>query len=395
MEVDIQQLKIFHINTTITEDSKHSIMVNFHSIFNEVLLEYSKDSNFTKNTKIICQGNKWSTKGIINASEESSFYIDRFIFHIELKELEEKTKYYFRLIVNEYISPIHEFHTSGYNDFSFLALCDCQYGLNTLSYQIINNLKKLMNNSNLLVCSGDLLDFADKEEEWINIIDNNDLNDLTLAVSPGDHEYWGDSRIKYLQYELPHTYLSMFKFPTNGANSSIGSNYYFVYNDVLFVSLDMNDSNHTSGIRFDDQVEWFKEVIIPLNSKYKFTIVFEHKSIFGSLIEDSGVGKYLRPIWHNLFKEAKVDLVISGHDHMYSRTKMIDGVYYLDMGTSGTKRRKLDSSLSINDGYHDRIIDIYSLEYSCGSIIDINNNCLEVKVYNQFNEVIDIFKKEK
>ena len=154
----------------------------------------------------------------------------------------------------------------------------------------------------------------------------------------------------YPQYDYAYTFNRLLHFPQNGAPDSRNTSYWFRYNNVLFVALDMHNSDTSSGPRFKDEVLWFGETLDRLAGSYQYLVVFEHKSIFGSEIVDSAVARNLRPQWAPVFQKYRVDLVLSGHDHIYSRTFALDGdqptedpeagTFYLDMGSSGDKRRR-------------------------------------------------------
>ena len=44
----------------------------------------------------------------------------------------------------------------------------------------------------------------------------------------------------------------------------------------------------------------------------------------------------MRPMLHPLFKKYGVDLVLSGHEAFYERTKKLDGVVYVNTGGGGS-----------------------------------------------------------
>ena len=162
----------------------------------------------------------------------------------------------------------------------------------------------------------------------------------------------------------------------------------------------MNNSNVASGARFDSQARWFEKTLDSLSGTYKYLIVFMHKSIYGSSIVDGVVAKKLRPQWAPLFSKYDVDLVLSGHDHIYSRTYQLydgkptsdgKGTYYLDMGSSGDKRRSVDASLSEQDGIHQKVIDLKTLGLSFACNVEVTSRNMKVTVYNQNKEIVDSF----
>ena len=399
------QDQIFHVNTTVTRDPHRGVMINYHTTLDETFVVYTTfdDPSFLKAIKVKPKSSKWSTKGLKNASPSDSFAIDRWVCYCELNNLLPGC-YIYKIVGNGIESKIFQFTIEEKRDsFSFLCLADMQYGGNPVTPQFIKDIRCLYPDITLCIGSGDIVDFGDKEEEWTNIIDSDAFNGCMVAFAPGDHEYWGDDSIKITQYEAPHTYLAIFHNPLNGAPQSMGSSYYFIYHQVLFIMLDMNDSNSTMGSKFDEQAKWIRKVLEEHQNEYKFSIVSMHKSIFGSQIEDSNVYKNIRPVWYSIFNEYKVDLVLSGHDHMYSRTYPLSGdtptvseigTTYLDLGTSGNKRRHVDESLT-KSTLHAKVIDLKEIQNSLCAIVSIENNTLVVKVYNLALTIVDTFQIKK
>ena len=262
---------------------------------------------------------------------------------------------------------------------------------------------KEMAHPDLVVFSGDMVDVAGNEYEWSFVLDNDIFRDFVYAASPGDHAYWASDKTPeghYPQYDYAHTFNHLFHFPQNGAPSSRNTSYWFRYNNILFVALDMNNSDIASGARFNEQVKWFEETLDRLEGSYQYLVVYEHKSIFGSEIVDAAVARNLRPQWYPVFQKYKVDLVLSGHDHIYSRTVALDGdrptedlsagTWYLDMGSSGDKRRPLDKSLT-ESSRHAKVFDLKECDRSCACNIEVDERQMTVTVYNQHGKIVDGF----
>ena len=302
------------------------------------------------------------------------------------------TKYIYKIVSEGFESKVYSFVTAGKKGkWNFVAFTDFQHRGNSETLPLIKSMKEIAHPA-LVICSGDMVDVAGKEEGWNWLLDNVIFRDFVYAASPGDHEYWADdSGRKYPQYDKAHTFNHLFKFPGNGAPMSLNTTYWFRYNNVLFISLDMNNSNVATGPRFEEQVKWFEKTVESLKGTFQYLVVYEHKSIYGSSKIDSVVAARLRPQWAPVFKKCGVDLVLSGHDHIYSRTRQIDGTYYLDMGSSGDKRRALDESVAEGDGIHEKVLDLKGEALCCGANIEVNRRQMKVTVYNQRKEVVDSF----
>jgi hypothetical protein len=66
------------------------------------------------------------------------------------------------------------------------------------------------------------------------------------------------------------------------------------------------------------------------------TLAYWHKPIFSSG-SVHGNDPHMRPIW-NILARAGADVVLSGHDHIYERTKPLQGVQYFVTGGGGDVR---------------------------------------------------------
>ncbi len=121
-----------------------------------------------------------------------------------------------------------------------------------------------------------------------------------------------------------------------------GVNYSFDYGNAHFAVLNTNDLLSISIA----QLNWLKNDMNSTDADWK--IVFMHKSPY-SMGKD---GKwpdalYLAESLTKVLDECDVDMVMSGHDHQYLRTKPLknnkvaedgDGTTYVLAGTAGTKR---------------------------------------------------------
>ena len=397
--------RIYHIVTTVCEDAASAVTVNFHCSGSDSYVLYTReeDASFANAAKAwpVCQ--RWSTKGIRNTATTSTFYTEeRYVCHATLTGLEADTRYRYTIVADGTESDVRTFRTAGAKGpWNFVVFTDFQHRENPVTLPLIQMMKE-MASPDLVICSGDHIDVAGNEYEWTFLLDNDIFRDFVYAASPGDHAYWACDKVDggYPQYDFAYTFNRIFKFPENGAPSSRNTTYYFYYNDILFVALDMNNSDIASGPRFNEQVTWFEETLDHLAGTYKYLVVYEHKSIFGSGLVDPVVGRELRPQWFPVFQKYRVDLVLSGHDHIYSRTFALDGdkpakdpavgTFYLDMGSSGDKRRPLDETLTDSPRYA-KVMDLKELGQSCAANVEVDDTCLKVTVYNQDRQVVDGF----
>lgn len=397
---------IWHIVTTVGEDAASQVTVNYHCSLccSYVLYTQAADTAFAEAKKVwpVCQ--RWSSQGIRNTAPGSTFYTqERYVCYAPLTGLEADTPYRFKIVSEGAESDVRLFRTAGTtSSWNFVAFTDFQHRENPVTLPLVQMMKEIAGDPALMICSGDMVDVAGNEYEWTYLLDNDIFRDFVYAASPGDHAYWASDKVDghYPQYDYAYTFNRLFHFPQNGAPDSRNTSYWFRYNNVLFVALDMHNSDTASGPRFKDEVRWLGETLDRLAGSYQYLVVFEHKSIFGSEIVDSAVARNLRPQWAPVFQKYRVDLVLSGHDHIYSRTFALDGdqptedpeagTFYLDMGSSGDKRRPLDRSLT-ESSRHTKVLDLKELDMSCACNVEVDGTCLKVTVYDQHRQVVDRF----
>jgi len=109
-----------------------------------------------------------------------------------------------------------------------------------------------------------------------------------------------------------------------------GQRYYsFKKGNVRFFALDSNYMD-------PDQLKWLAEQLQNANDEWK--IAFFHHPLYSSA-SAHGSSLELRGILEPLFQKYGVQVVFSGHDHVYERMTPQKGISYFTEGSSGQLRR--------------------------------------------------------
>lgn len=227
--------------------------------------------------------------------------------------------------------------------FDFIAIADIQAG----SYEnfkkgadTVNAAFSKMPSAEFMVNLGDFTNDS-TNEEWdaydramwyIN-------NQTTIVPVAGNHDGLG----------VWDWFNNMFNLNTGESVQNLnGVNYSFDYGNAHFAVLNTNDLLSVSFA----QLQWLKNDMNSTDKDWK--IVLMHKSPY-TLGKD---GKwpdalYLQSSLTKVLDACDVDLVMSGHDHQYLRTKAIkngrvnsEGTVYVLAGTAGTKRYEVRSFLA-------------------------------------------------
>jgi 3',5'-cyclic AMP phosphodiesterase CpdA len=113
--------------------------------------------------------------------------------------------------------------------------------------------------------------------------------------------------------------------------------------DVLIVGLDSNDPDNS------EQLDFLRTTLSESRARWK--IVALHHPPYSAGYQ--GSSKHEREVFSPIFEEHGVQLVLSGHDHDYQRSKPIDGVTYIvSGGGAGTRRTGEDSFTAVSFSWH-------------------------------------------
>ena len=161
-----------------------------------------------------------------------------------------------------------------------------------------------------------------KEEEYAGYLAPDALASLPVATTIGNHD------------SLNPDYMYHFYNPnqTGYGETEAGGDYYYSYGSGLFIVLNTNNYNvaeHEQAIR----------EAVASDPDATFRIVTIHQDIYGSGLDHSDTdGMILRTQLTPIFDEYDIDVVLQGHDHTYSRTKLLYG----DGQTHGTYEFRLN-----------------------------------------------------
>ncbi len=203
--------------------------------------------------------------------------------------------------------------------FTFLYFGDTQNSILSIASRTIRQAFRATASPALVLHAGDLV--AQREEmvhddEWGEWSEAGGYNYATVPQlpAPGNHEYVDHILPDGTESRRlgPHWPLS-FALPANGAPGAERTTYFVDHQGVRFIVLD-----GTAAIdlgKLESQTRWLDATLAA--SPARWNIVLFHQPIFTcARPDDTG---QLNPVWRRIFEARRVDLVLQGHDHCYSR----------------------------------------------------------------------------
>ncbi|TAE41698.1 MAG: metallophosphoesterase family protein [Runella slithyformis] len=166
------------------------------------------------------------------------------------------------------------------------------------------------------------------QNNFFNVYQDKFLKNNVVWPSAGNHEYYsGDQRKREIAY------FQIFNMPANGQSGGVpsGTNMYYSYDcaNVHVVSLDsygIEENKFRMSDTLGPQIQWLKRDLAA--NKLPWTIVFFHHPPFTKNSHDSDLEGELGLIRRHvtpILERYKVDLVLSGHSHIYERSALMQG----------------------------------------------------------------------
>lgn len=276
--------------------------------------------------------------------EEVFEWEGKYVHKALVSDLTPGTLYFFRVGDGEVFSQVGKFVTDNGDDkVQFITVGDMQASnLENFmkSAAVLGAAFKTVPGAEFFVNLGDFTDDSTNEEWDAYDTALADINRSTTIVPvSGNHDGLG----------VEHWFNNMFHLDTSeSVQVKDGVNYSFDYGNIHFAVINTNDILSISI----PQLTWLENDLNSTDKDWK--IVCMHKSPY-SLGKDAKWpdALYLQKSLTRVVDKCNVDLVISGHDHQYLRTKPLtgnkvdkDGAVYVLGGTAGAKRYEVREFLA-------------------------------------------------
>ncbi len=290
---------VFHITTSNDTEFKDEVTYNVNGVYD--------DTTFTN-----------------DAMEEK---ISNYKYELNLSDLNPDTKYLYKISTGSNVSDVYSFYTAGQSGvFNFIWASDDHVYTKTSSYERVTYFKKLVSyvekeiDFNLVIHSGDNVSNGGVYKTWQTSEDLGLYKDNVWASTIGNHEmYITGTSLTGSPRDI--FYQAMYNYPDDTGIED--GTYCFLYNSVLFISLDSINASPDSKI-LAAQKEWFEKIVQANEGKYQYIIVYQHYPWFNALTgSNSGPYGVNRNTWKDLFDKYNVDLALAGDHHFAYRSKKI------------------------------------------------------------------------
>lgn len=242
----------------------------------------------------------------------------QYSFQLSVDALKPDTEYEYTLTNGNIQSETFCFRTGASGEFSFAAVGDPQLDSHAEKSNIPEWKRTLgiiadheyFKGVSFIVSTGDQIEEYNDEDDYAAYLEHDEMKRFPVATAIGNHET--DSPLYHMHFNVANF--------SGIARTDAGTNNHFIYNDVLFVVLNTN-------IYDIDEHRRFLLEVIPRYPDARWRIALFHNSIFTT--GKHGPQRNLIAFREKLvpvLTEAGVDVVINGHDHIYCRSYIMDGL---------------------------------------------------------------------
>ena len=230
--------------------------------------------------------------------------------------LEAGVRYAYQAVNGEAVSEIGFFTPDDGGAFSFAYVGDPQIGAGG---NVTNDTSgwgstlqkvaedEIFSDISFMLSAGDQVNNASSESEYDGYLDHDALKDPPVATVIGNHDSSSDAYSQH--FNVPNE-------SVEHGTTAAGGDYWFVYNNALFMVLNSNDLSAAEH-------KAFMKDAIDVNPDVDWKIVTFHQSIYTVASHYNNDGTDRRETLVPVFDELDIDVVLQGHDHVYCRTYMM------------------------------------------------------------------------
>lgn len=273
------------------------------------------EASAVKNGEMPANAAAYSATG--KATNRTGFYS----YQATAKGLAANTRYAYQMVNGDTKTEIGYVTTGGTDAFSFAFAGDPQIGASGSTISDTDGWEKTLGliassdqlkGVDFLLSAGDQVNKASDETQYDGYLNHSKLLELPVATVVGNHD---SSSAAYDEH---------FNVPNESTlgSTAASSDYYFVYNHVLFLALNSNNMSTAEHKAFMEQA-----IAATADQNITWKVVTFHHSIYS--VANHAVESDILQRRNELvpvLKDLDIDVVLMGHDHVYCRTYMMDGL---------------------------------------------------------------------
>lgn len=265
------------------------------------------------------------------------------------------------------------------DNFTFLYLGDTQKMPGSADgYRIFGeNLRQAGRNkrSSFVIIGGDLVNDGNDPAEWEEFFaaGQDVFGRIPLLPAMGNHDN-------------KKGYKDLFILPQNGPQDAKSEYYSFDFGSAHFTIANSNN------ILREENLTWLKQNLAESKAKWKIVVIHHPVYSANNNSQDANRAKKFQETLAPIFADYGVNLVLSGHQHLYARTAPLrlgqpdlSGTVYLT-GVGGNKMYEADPIDSF---------EVIRTGTAVHTFICVNSDTVELETYTYLGELIDNYTIRK
>ncbi len=305
--------------------------------------------------------------------------------------LEEGKTYYYSYTENGVFSQPEKTTIQPDENFTVLYISDAQIGRSgdeTLEEVLVRDtcgwnftVDKMMAkypDTAFAISGGDQFQSEDSLVQMKAYLSPEELRSLPVANTIGNHD--SDASLYGDIFNNPNEVFELFK-------SEAGTGYFYTYGDVLFITINSENTSLTDSERVIRKA-------VNAHPDKKWRVVTMHRNPYSASLADDDFSD-IRLLFSSLYDCYDIDLVLAGHDHLYSRTKVMYGgkeaeegtVYLQASSASGSNYDPLPEETA------SFIVSAFDVRVPTFTALTFGEEAIEITTYRtDTDEVIDNFE---
>lgn len=307
--------------------------------------------------------------------------------------LEEGKTYYYSYTENGIFSSSEKIEIQPDENFTVLYVSDAQIGRSgdeTLEEVLVRDtcgwnftVDKMMSaypDAAFAISGGDQFQSPDSLVQMKAYLSPEELRSLPVANTIGNHD--SDSTLYGDIFNNPNEVSELFK-------SEAGTGYYYTYGDALFITINSENTSLTDSERVIRKA-------VNAHPDKKWRVVTMHRNPYSASLADKDFSDE-RLLFSSLYDCYDIDLVLAGHDHLYSRTKVMYGgkeaeegtVYLQASSASGSNYDPLPEETA------SFIVSAFDVRVPTYTALTFGEETIEISTYRtDTDEIVDSFEVE-